>query len=676
MHQLYVLYEHASGYAIFRTTEFEEVAVFLPQVRESILNISKFRSNVFFVTYQSFKEQKDALHNMQEMISGELCTDIQLFLENNVPRSKKSKQPVVLGVEDPDFAAVISDKLGIKCIASGLVQEIIRGIRFHFYKLIKGFKDEESAVRAQLALAHKYSRIKLNFDANRQDCMVIESSNLVDDLEKDVNILGKRIRKWYAFHFPELFKVIPHNNELYIQCVNVIGNRKNMPKDIKERLSAIVNDPVEVENILQAAHHSMGSDISAIDLENLKMLCERAISLMNRRQSSIQYLKNKLNNTAPNLSVLVGDMVASRLITRAGGLEKLARLPSSTVQVLGADKKFFRTLKDRKQKPLICGLLSNSAFMGKAGKKKKGRLARMLANKSCLAARVDCFRKIRSLEPSFGEKLVQEVESGIKFIKNVNIQEKNSNKNEETSNHVKTQKRRKSLKRKAGNVEQLHKISENESKNLDRNASQSSEDKIIESSQSSQRYQEHTAIDTLDEKVDSSFENSSGAEEDMLSKVSIQKKSTSKKMKKNINGVDTKKEKNSVTDEEADSTFENSSNTKGGMLKKASVKKKFISKKENETINDVDMENEKNSDESSLDINLNNCEAKVTNSESGIEESSSTALQIRQKSSRKRRKPETVESVTDLGSEGVVSQQTTGRRKSMRRLTNQGKNNT
>lgn len=68
------------------------------------------------------------------------------------------------------------------------------GIRFHFLKLIKGYKDEELAVKSQLSLAHEYSRTKLHFDVTRQDCMIIESNNLVDDLERDISTLGKRIR--------------------------------------------------------------------------------------------------------------------------------------------------------------------------------------------------------------------------------------------------------------------------------------------------------------------------------------------------------------------------------------------------------------------------------------------------------------------------------------------------
>lgn len=68
------------------------------------------------------------------------------------------------------------------------------GIRFHFYKLVKGYKEEELVIKSQLSLAHEYSRTRLHFDVTRQDSMIIESNNLVDDLVKDITTLGKRIR--------------------------------------------------------------------------------------------------------------------------------------------------------------------------------------------------------------------------------------------------------------------------------------------------------------------------------------------------------------------------------------------------------------------------------------------------------------------------------------------------
>lgn len=414
MAQLYVLFEHASGFTIFRTSEFEEIAIFLPQVRQSITDISKFRSIVSLVAFQPFKTQKEALSNMKSISAGELSTDLQLFLENNIPRTKKSKQAIVLGVQEPGLASEISDKLNINCNTSGVVKEIIRGLRFHFNKLVKGFKDAESAGKAQLALAHNFSRGKVNFDSTRQDCMIIQSHSLVDELEKDINTLTRRIREWYSLHFPELHALVGGDVELYVKCVQTIGDRKNLPDDIEKNLNTLIGDSSKVEAVLQAAHSSMGMEIATVDLENMNMFCDRVLSLIKKRQNSLDYLKAKMNVTAPSVSTLVGELVGSRLISRAGGLANLAKLPASTVQILGADKKLFRVVKG-KEKADTCGLISKSAFMGRAGKSKKGHLARILANKCSLAARVDCFSKNPKL--AYGSQLIQDVQRIVKLHK-------------------------------------------------------------------------------------------------------------------------------------------------------------------------------------------------------------------------------------------------------------------
>jgi U4/U6 small nuclear ribonucleoprotein PRP31 len=42
---------------------------------------------------------------------------------------------------------------------------------------------------------------------------------------------------------------------------------------------------------------------------------------------------------APNLSALVGTQLASKLMTAAGGIEKLATMPACNIQVMGGQKK-------------------------------------------------------------------------------------------------------------------------------------------------------------------------------------------------------------------------------------------------------------------------------------------------------------------------------------------------
>ncbi|KAF8768014.1 Nucleolar protein 56 like protein [Argiope bruennichi] len=171
--------------------QFEEVAIFMPEVQNSILDISKFRSVVFLHAFHPFETVNEAYDNMQCIMKGKLHMDLHIFLENNVPKAKKGKQSVVLGVSDTALGTSITDTLGIACNTSGVVLEVIRGIRFHFPKLIKGYKDQATIDRSQLGLSHHYARIKLKVKFDR---LVPETVDMSDQLNKDINTLGSRVR--------------------------------------------------------------------------------------------------------------------------------------------------------------------------------------------------------------------------------------------------------------------------------------------------------------------------------------------------------------------------------------------------------------------------------------------------------------------------------------------------
>ena len=91
---------------------------------------------------------------------------------------------------------------------------------------------------------------------------------------------------------------------------------------------------------------------------------------------------------APNLTVLVGELVGARLIAHAGSLLNLAKHPSSTVQILGAEKALFRAMKTKHDTPKY-GLIYHASLVGQTSAKLKGKVSRMLAAKSALAIRVD-----------------------------------------------------------------------------------------------------------------------------------------------------------------------------------------------------------------------------------------------------------------------------------------------
>ncbi|OTF82963.1 hypothetical protein BLA29_003439, partial [Euroglyphus maynei] len=114
--------------------------------------------------------------------------------------------------------------------------------------------------------------------------------------------------------------------------------------------------------------------------------------------------------------------VGARLISHAGSLLNLSKYPSSTVQILGAEKALFRALKKKGNTPKY-GLIYHSTFIGRAGNKNKGKISRFLANKCSIASRIDCFAEDST--DVFGQKLKEQVEERLKFLDTGTIPKKN-----------------------------------------------------------------------------------------------------------------------------------------------------------------------------------------------------------------------------------------------------------
>src|SRR5271163_2328944 len=147
--------------------------------------------------------------------------------------------------------------------------------------------------------------------------------------------------------------------------------------------------PEDVASALQAAAEvSMGTEISQSDLDNILLLVDQIISLSEYRSQLYNYLCSRMRAIAPNLTILVGELVGARLIAHAGNLVNLAKQPASTIQILGAEKALFRALKTKHDTPKY-GLIFHASLVGQAPLKFKGKIARTLAAKSALAVRYD-----------------------------------------------------------------------------------------------------------------------------------------------------------------------------------------------------------------------------------------------------------------------------------------------
>ncbi|XP_078455397.1 nucleolar protein 56 [Lampetra fluviatilis] len=416
---LYVLFEHAAGYALFSVKEAEEIGMLLPQVEASILDRSKFNTMVKLTAFYPFKSAQAALENINAISEGILHEDLRLLLETNMPAPSK-KNKVILGVADAKIGAAIQEELGIQGQTGGVINEIVRGIRLHFHALVKGLT-VQSAAKAQLGLGHSYSRAKVKFNVNRADNMIIQSISLLDQLDKDINTFSMRVREWYGYHFPELIRIVP-DNYTYCRLTKLIANRKDLSEENLEALEELTMDSAKAQAILDASRSSMGMDISPIDLINIESFCTRVISLAEYRKGLQEYLRSKMSMVAPNLGTLIGEVVGARLISQAGSLTNLAKYPASTVQILGAEKALFRALKTRGNTPKY-GLIFHSTFIGRAAAKNKGRISRYLANKCSIASRLDCFSEIPTTV--FGEKLRDQVEERLSFYETGTAPRKN-----------------------------------------------------------------------------------------------------------------------------------------------------------------------------------------------------------------------------------------------------------
>merc|ERR1711871_1718501 len=373
-----VLLETAAGFGLFKVLDEGKVKdatdlakdFATPESAAKMVKLKKF---------SKFVDQEDALVAATAMVEGKLDKSLKKFLKKNIVDKELNDDLIV---SDAKVGGLIKEKLniGVQCDSSTL--EVLRGVRQQFASLVPDIS--EAAMRQMtVGLSHSLSRHKLKFSPDKVDTMVIQAIGLLDELDKEINTYSMRIKEWYGWHFPEMSRVIP-DNTMYAKVVKEMGMLKNAAT---ADLSDILPEDLE-ENLKSAAQVSMGTEISEEDMENIELLCTQSLALQDYRTELYEYLKNRMNAIAPNLTVLVGELVGARLIAHAGSLLNLAKQPASTVQILGAEKALFRALKTKSETPKY-GLIYHASLIGQTAPKNKGKISRVLAAKCSLAVRVD-----------------------------------------------------------------------------------------------------------------------------------------------------------------------------------------------------------------------------------------------------------------------------------------------
>jgi nucleolar protein 56 len=208
----------------------------------------------------------------------------------------------------------------------------------------------------------------------RRDKLIIQSVSALSDMERIINTIIERLREWYGLHYPEL-DVKDH--EKYASLIAQYGDRKNFP-DFKR---------------------SMGMELKEEDAIMLQSYARQFRDMSILKKNLEKYIETVVQEEIPNLNGLLGSNLAAKLLGLAGSLEKMAKMPSSSIQLLGAEKSLFKFLKDKGRdrfedvRPPRFGILYLHPDITTARRDLQGKIARVLSSKLTLAARSDFYTK-------------------------------------------------------------------------------------------------------------------------------------------------------------------------------------------------------------------------------------------------------------------------------------------
>ncbi|MEM2001719.1 MAG: hypothetical protein QXZ28_00040 [Candidatus Methanomethylicaceae archaeon] len=348
---------------------------------ESFLGFLAYDEDLKVIASKPFNEVEDAVKELVEFERYGSSPSLESLLKDLLEMGCDS-----IIVEDEGEAKALKAKYNvqIQVISPSAAGKVFRASAVQTWQKT-GLKLAK-IVRMQKEVAENLAKAKVRAASERRDRLVAQAVTALDEVDKNINIMVSRVREWYGLHFPELDSLVPDHRQ-YLTMVTKFGSRSDYsPNDLVE----IAQNENKAMAIYDLSKRSMGAEIGELDLEKIKQLADICLSLYSYRDRLERYIDETMKEVAPNIRELVGSSLGARLIALSGGLETLAKKPASTIQVLGAEKALFRSLKTG-AKPPKHGIIFQSQYIHAAPKWQRGKIARALAGKLSIAARVDAF---------------------------------------------------------------------------------------------------------------------------------------------------------------------------------------------------------------------------------------------------------------------------------------------
>lgn len=225
-----------------------------------------------------------------------------------------------------------------------------------------------------------------------RDRVIVKAVRQLEQTGKSLRKEIESFRDWYSLHFPELEDELDDDSHL----LEVLSSEAD--RDALDAFESLASD-------------SKGVKLPGEDIEMIESAAEKLSRDLEHREELEDYIAELCEEEMPNLSKLLEPVLAAKLVSLSGSLEDLAQSPASTIQMLGAEQALFRHLSGQGSSPKH-GVLFEHRFVRTLPEDKRGKMARFLANKAAIAARMDLYG-----DKQQGEELRQEAQEKFEELK-------------------------------------------------------------------------------------------------------------------------------------------------------------------------------------------------------------------------------------------------------------------
>ena len=274
----------------------------------------------------------------------------------------------------------------------------------------KGIKNKILFSKSENSISKKLIKIE-------QDEILPEEKKLTKNIKKII-VEEKRLQKMGEYKPLDPFfkdvKIIPEDydfsEDLLHKATLLLAEKRVEKKLAAEDLQIIqmvnaLDDLIQTSNLLSERLDAWS--LIPTSKEKMQPLQKTHLTVNNEIKSLEKLIEKDMQKIAPNTGKMVGSLIGARFLSLAGGIEKLALMPASTIQILGAEKALFRFKKEG-GKPPKHGIIFQHPYINRAPREIRGKISRIFATKIAIAVKADVFTK-RDISEGLKEDLIKRI---------------------------------------------------------------------------------------------------------------------------------------------------------------------------------------------------------------------------------------------------------------------------